>query len=370
MQPVFFVLVLLFISVLSHSNSQAKVGLYQGEMSDSDTPVKRVLVIGAAGAIGKCLVEKMLSEGLEVVAGLRKTPLPVDLTSRTGLIQEFGVDCTDAASIRKCFENHSPIDTVWNLAAPLSVETAGNPDHAFNVVVNGMDRLLQAMREFNVPRICFSDSIGSYGGSSPRELAPASWLVANPEQDPGSDYGVQKRKCRELMRDFVAEQPETRSCRWAVIPGVLHSDPSWGAGTTEYALDALKCSAEGTVFKCPVGEKEYLPMIWRDDLIKGLYDLMIADKGSLKEPDGGYALAGLSFTPMQLFAEIEKRDPTFKYIVEKDEEKLFKESPAALFARLWVDSLSSEEANRDLGFKATVTSLGDIVDMIMSATKK
>ena len=338
--------------------------------STVEPSVRRVLVIGAAGAIGKCLVEKLLSENIEVVAALRKTPLPEAITRKKGLIQEFGVDCTDSTSIRRCFEKHSPIDTVWNLAAPLSVETASNPDHAFNVVVNGMEHILQAMRAFNVPRICFSDSIGSFGGDAPRELASASWLVSNPTQDPGSDYGVQKRKCRELMCDFVKENPHQRSCRWAVIPGVLHSDPTWGAGTTEYALDAIKCAMEGETFECPILENQYLPMIWRDDLIRGLYALTIANKNDLIEPDGGYAMSGLSFTPQELFAEIKKRNNAFTYQVEKDEEKLLSESSAAVFARLWVDSLSPTEAQRDMGFKSEKTDCGEIVGLIMEEWSK
>ena len=326
--------------------------------------VMRIFVIGAAGAIGKCLTEVLLKNGMEVVAALRKTPLPEALTRMPGLFQEFGVECTDEASIRSCFEKYPGIDCCWNLAAPLSVETAGNPDLAYDVVVNGMDRLLKVMRDYNVPHICFSDSIGSYGGEAPRN-SNAAWLVANPTQDPGSAYGEQKRKCRELMRDFVAEQPNRRSCRWAVIPGVLHSDVTWGAGTTEYALDALRCASEGTTFVCPIEEDILLPMIWRDDLIEGLCLLTMAPTNALKEPDGGYAMAGLSFTPLELFAEITKRIETFQFSTEKDTEKLLKESPAALFARLWVDHLTPEEAERDLGFRAKDIELGAIIDRIL-----
>ena len=61
---------------------------------------------------------------------------------------------------------------------------------------------------------------------------------------PGSDYGRQKRKCRDLLRAYTAEGGDTR---WAVIPGVLHADATWGAGTTEYALDLILCAVEGRV---------------------------------------------------------------------------------------------------------------------------
>jgi len=84
------------------------------------------------------------------------------------------------------------IGVVWNLAAPLSVETASDPNMANEVTVKGFERLIRAMDKAKMPettKICFSDSIGSYGRSAPRNEATADWLVANPTQDPGSEYG-------------------------------------------------------------------------------------------------------------------------------------------------------------------------------------
>jgi len=84
------------------------------------------------------------------------------------------------------------VGVVWNLAAPLSVETANDPSVAEDVTVKGFERLIKAMDKANMPaetKICFSDSIGSYGRSAPRNEATADWLVENPTQDPGSDYG-------------------------------------------------------------------------------------------------------------------------------------------------------------------------------------
>lgn len=51
-----------------------------------------------------------------------------------------------------------------------------------------MRTILAACKAHGVRKLCFSDSIGSFGHSSPREGATAAWLVAHPEQDPGSEY--------------------------------------------------------------------------------------------------------------------------------------------------------------------------------------
>jgi threonine 3-dehydrogenase len=105
-------------------------------------------------------------------------------------------------------------------------------------------------------RICFSDSIGSYGRSAPRKEASADWLVQNPNQDPGSDYGKQKREIRGLLKKSKYDT------RWAIIPGVLNSDEKWGAGTTEYALDMILHAVQKKKYVCPIDPEQYLPMIY------------------------------------------------------------------------------------------------------------
>jgi nucleoside-diphosphate-sugar epimerase len=332
-----------------------------------DTFTGSVLVIGASGAIGRRLTARLLSANIPVVAGLRKTPLPdtVDGKQVRGhplLTEAFGVDCTDAASIESVFASNPSISTVWNLAAPLSVETASNPALSMDVTVGGMRRILNAMRKHGTRRVCFSDSIGSFGASSPREGATAEWLIDNPSQDPGSDYGVMKRMTRELMKEWRDEDPEARSSRFAVIPGVLHDDDSWGAGTTEYVLDALKAAADRRQFVCPVGMDVKLPMILTADLIEGLYRLTVAAPAELREKEGGYALAGFSFSPRELFAEMKLLLPSFEYTVQPNVDTA---SPAGVFALLWPDSLSGDAAERDLGFASQHVSLRDAVKFIL-----
>ena len=169
-----------------------------------------------------------------------------------------------------------------------------DPEIAEAVTVGGMSNVLDAMKEVGARRICFTDSIGSYGATAPRSGATARWLTENPTQDPGSDYGLQKRGCRELMKSFTEESGG--DSRFAVLPGVLHSEPIWGNGTTEYALDALIAASKNEPYVCPVDLDVKLPMIFVDDLMRGLISLQNADESMLKEPQRGYCMPGLSFT--------------------------------------------------------------------------
>ena len=301
-----------------------------------------IFVIGATGSIGLPFIRYCLGKGHNVIAGLHRRGLPEDISRRC--VSEFGVDVTNEKSLDRVFRRHK-IDVVWNLAAPLSVESEKNPKRAKQITVGGMKYLLDVMRSHDVSTILFSDSIGSFGETSPRKHCKASWLVSNPTQNPGSEYGRQKRECRDLMNAFVREDPSRRDARWIVIPGVLHSQATWGDGTTEYALEAIKCAVNGVTFSCPVPLNANLPMIYIDDLVVAMHELMCATKDQLREPTQGYTASGFSFTAKMLFHELSELCSDFKY-----EEPKSSNTPAGKFSRIWPDSISSEEMQRDFGF--------------------
>lgn len=322
---------------------------------------RHTLIIGASGAIGKSLAAEITAIHGErsVIACLNRTPLPQELADVC--IQERGVSVLEEESLRRVLTKHAPtIDTVWMLAAPLSVDTARDPALAHDITVGGMQRLLRCMLAAGLHKVCFSDSMGSFGATSPRRDATARWLTEHPLQDPGSDYGMQKRECRELLARYTAEHGF--DARWAVIPGVLHGSAEWGGGTTEYALEAIAAAVRGEKYACPVPMDALLPMCWISDLCAALVLLQDAPRAALREPQGGYAIAGFSFTAQCLLARLTAMYPDFE-----TEESL--DCDAAAFARLWPDSLSSEAASRDLGFSAKV-GLNSAIEMVVEAHKQ
>lgn len=318
----------------------------------------KIFIIGASGAIGKQLVRAVLARSgpLSVIAALHRSPLPDDIAS--AVISEFGFDIQNQEIIREILGKHKDdIYAIWNLAAPLSVDTAKDPMAAERITVGGMGNLLAVMKELGLHSIYFSDSIGSFGKSSPRDSVSASWLIAHPLQDPGSDYGTQKRSCRELMDEY--SKNHGFDSRFVVIPGVLHGDASWSGGTTEYALDALWAAHCGLSYVCPISADAQLPMIYIDDLTSGMTAMSFCEASALNEPQNGYCLAGFSFSPSQLFTEIQKHFPHFQYSYDSSVNV-----HAAAFAEIWPDSLSGVEALRDFGFAAGV-SMADTVAMVL-----
>ena len=102
-------------------------------------------------------------------------------------------------------------------------------------------------------------------------------------------------------------------------------------------------ASRGQPYACPVDLDVMLPMIFVDDLMRGLISLQNADEGLLKEPERGYCMPGLSFTANDLF-ENKKHYPDFEVTVDLD-------SNMNKFANLWPDDLSTDEPLRDLGYE-------------------
>jgi len=337
---------------------------YQSQQA-GDSPA--TLIIGAAGAVGKRLCAALTAKGHRVIASDRMLKLPGSLKRSMGGLGTTvgGVDVCDPDALKALFRDHADENTtVWNLAAPLSVETAMDPAVAEAVTVGGMGNVLEAMQLVGARRICFTDSIGSFGMMAPRRRATARWLTENPRQDPGSDYGRQKRGCRELMVKFAEEHGGDP--RFAVLPGVMHSEPVWGNGTTEYALDALLAAPHqqtrhnlptADAYVCPVDPDVVLPMVFVDDLMRGLIALQEADEDQLHEPQHGYCVPGMSFTANELFHEIRQHHPGFGYRIKLDENM-------NKFANLWPDELSTREPLRDLGYEPKV-GLATMVEKIL-----
>lgn len=93
------------------------------------------LIIGASGAIGQELCRALVRRGSPVIACVRATPLPADIAASSGVTVEKEVSVTDKASLHRVVEAHAQnIACVWNLAAPLSVDTAGDPEKVQNTV--------------------------------------------------------------------------------------------------------------------------------------------------------------------------------------------------------------------------------------------
>ena len=154
--------------------------------------MKNILVIGATGQIGSELTMELRNRyGNEnVVAGYIPGAEP------KGELKESGpsavVDVTDAGMIESVVKEYN-IDTIYNLAALLSVVAESKPKLAWKIGIDGLWNVLETARIHGCA-VFTPSSIGSFGEAPSYEDSaryyPASAYHVWHFQ---SDYGVAER---------------------------------------------------------------------------------------------------------------------------------------------------------------------------------
>ncbi len=121
----------------------------------------KVLVTGGCGYIGHYAVEELLSKGHEVVV---VDDLSTGYKEGINPDTEFHqVDIRNYDQLNAVFKNNS-IDLVMDFAARLIVEESViNPGLYYDVNVNGLRNVLEAMVENNVKNIIFSSTAAVHG---------------------------------------------------------------------------------------------------------------------------------------------------------------------------------------------------------------
>ncbi len=131
---------------------------------------KKVLVTGATGLIGSCLVEELIKHQAYVVALVRDYD-PQSLLYKTGLINSVHIvnsSLEEFSSLLRILNKHD-IDTVFHLGAQTIVQRAyRHPLDTFESNVRGTYNLLEACRQLPslVKRIVVASSDKAYGSST------------------------------------------------------------------------------------------------------------------------------------------------------------------------------------------------------------
>ncbi len=292
--------------------------------------MKKILVIGSTGLIGSELT-KVLREtyGNEnVVAGYIKGAEPKGWLAESGPMAE--ADVTNPQMIADIVKQYQ-IDTIYNLAALLSVVAESKPRLAWKIGIDGLWNILEVAREHGCA-VFTPSSIGSFGLSTPKMMTPQDTI-----QRPRTIYGVSK-VTTELLSDYYFNKygVDTRAVRF---PGVISYVTPPGGGTTDYAVDIYYNAVRGDKFICPINEGTLMDMIYMPDALKAAVDLMEADPARLKHRNA-FNIASLSFAPETVFAAIKKYKPEFE--MEYDVDPL-KQSIAESWPDRMDDSCAREE---------------------------
>lgn len=298
--------------------------------------MKNVLVIGSTGQIGSELTRELRKQygGSHVVAGYIIGAEP------TGELKESGpsavADVTNAELIAKVVKDYH-IDTIYNLAALLSVVAESKPRLAWKIGIDGLWNILEVARE-NHCAVFTPSSIGSFGPTTPHVMTPQDTI-----QRPKTIYGVSK-VTTELLSDYYFHKygVDTRAVRF---PGVISYVTPPGGGTTDYAVDIYYNAVRGDRFVCPIKAGTKMDMIYMPDTLKAAIMIMEANPDKLIHRNA-FNIASMSFDPEEIYAAIKEQKPEFEMVYDVDP---LKQS----IAESWPDRMDDSCARAEWGWNPT-----------------
>ena len=287
-----------------------------------------ILITGANGQIGTVLTEALQGRYGETQVLATDIHEPKASTARFELL-----DVLERDRLSKVVD-HYGITQIYHLAAILSAKGELNPRTAWDVNMNSLFNVLGVAKEYGA-RVFFPSSIAVFGTETPQEATPQHTTLF-----PETVYGISKVAgeywCYYFYRKFGVD---VRSLRY---PGIIGYQSLPGGGTTDYAVEIFHRAIAGEPYECFLSADTRLPMMYMPDAIRATLELMEATADRLTVRTS-YNLAGMSFTPREVAAEIQKHLPGFEVTYRPD----FRQQ----IADAWSDTVDDRIARRDWGWR-------------------
>jgi len=305
--------------------------------------MKKILVIGSSGQIGTELVEGLRDRfGAEnVVASDIKEPQ----VAQNGPFAM--VDAMDRRGIERIIEKHG-ITEVYLLAALLSATAEKDPAFAWKLNMESLLIILELAREGKLQKVYWPSSIAVFGPTTPKDNTPQHTIA-----EPSTVYGISKQAGEQWCAYYHQRYSvDVRSIRY---PGLIGWKSAPGGGTTDYAVHIFHEAIKSGAYTSFLSENSTLPMMYMPDAIRATIDLMEAPAEQVKVRTS-YNLAGISFSPKDIAAEVARHVPGFKMSYAPDQRQAYADS--------WPRSIDDSAARADWGWKPQYD-LRSMVDEMM-----
>src|ERR1043165_7738162 len=256
---------------------------------------EKIRVIGASGQIGVELtlaLRKIYGASHVVASDLREEN---DLLKGTGPYVSLDVMNKEMLHVQVIRQNFTQI---YLLAAILSATGEKNPNLAWHLNMQSLLNVLEIAKEEKIHKVYWPSSIAVFGPKSPRQNCPQRTII-----EPSTVYGISKY-AGEFWCNYFFERygVDVRSIRY---PGLISYKSAPGGGTTDYAVEIFHDALEDGKYTCFLKEDTYLPMMYMPDAIRATIELMEAPAAKLTVRTS-YNVSALSFSPMEIAAEIKK----------------------------------------------------------------
>ena len=312
---------------------------------------ERILIIGSSGQIGTELVSalrKMYGNENVIASDIRPSNIE---EINSGPFEELDIMNEDL--LRKIVK-HYRVTQIYLLAALLSATAEKNISKGWELNMRSHSNVLELAKDRLVQKVFWPSSIAVFGPTTPKENTQQHTVM-----EPNTVYGITKL-AGERWNEYYFNKfgVDVRSIRY---PGLIGWQSNPGGGTTDYAVDIFHAAVKNSKYESFLSENTKLPMMYMPDAIRATIKLMSAPYEQVKIRSS-YNLAGISFTPKQLAAEISKHIPGFEISCRSDFRQKIADS--------WPCSINDEYAQNDWGWELEYNLKKMTKDMIVNLQKK
>lgn len=293
--------------------------------------MEKILVIGAGGQLGTELTTALgdLYGNENVIAS--------DISKQNPALADFPfhqLDVMDAKALAAVVSENQ-VTQIYHLAAILSAKGESNPQMAWDLNMKSLLNVLELARVKQLKKVYWPSSIAVFGPSTPPDNTPQDTIM-----NPNTIYGISKQAGERWCAYYHSKYGvDVRSLRY---PGLIGFKSLPGGGTTDYAVEIFHKVLKKEDFTCFLSENTALPMMYMPDAIQATLSLMEAPSEKISVRSS-YNLAGISFTPKDLVASIQKFHPELKVDYAPD----FRQE----IADSWPNSINDDQAKKDWDWK-------------------
>lgn len=307
---------------------------------------RTILVTGALGQIGANLVERFSQD-----SNVKVLATDIRLPEFQNVELNEQLDILDKDKLSQLVKEYH-VTEIYHLAAILSAVGEQNPKKAWDINMDGLLNVLDIAKEYQC-KVFWPSSIAVFGVTTPLQNTPQKTIM-----EPTTVYGISKTSgelwCNYYFTHFGVD---VRSVR---LPGLISWKGQPGGGTTDYAVDIYHKAAANVNYECFLSEDTYLPMLYMEDAIDGMLQIMDAPKEQISIRTS-YNLAGMSFSPKEILAEIQLHKPSFEMSYKTDFRQQIADS--------WPDSINDAEARQDWNWSPKFDLKAMTVEMLKNLTK-
>jgi len=311
---------------------------------------EKILIIGSSGQIGtELVIELRKIHGNENV-------IASDIKTSSEEIMSSGpfeyLDVMNEQLLRDIVKRYN-ISQVYLLAALLSATAEKNIELGWQLNTRSHSHVLDLAKDGLIKKIFWPSSIAVFGPTTPNNT-PQHTIM-----EPNTVYGISKL-AGERWNEYYFNKfgVDVRSLRY---PGLLGWKGAPGGGTTDYAVDIFYNAIKNRKYTSYISENTQLPMMYMSDAIRATIEIMHAPANQIKIRSS-YNLAGVSFSPKEIAAEISKHIANFEITYNIDYRQDIADS--------WPASINDVNAQEDWGWRKKYDLENITKDMILNLQKK